>query len=295
MGEEILNTNIDGAFQRLHIKHENFEYNVLPTPQADEYLKFMKRQLLADNPVIWMVMFAGSSRPEPGYTMDNQTNGIYGHIEPVVGILSDYDFSDETVHDDDVFAYFDDSSKKTHYVTASKVPGRCDFSGGKSHCRASCPTGFFGQCLWDQRGYVYAIKDFTDEHDAKPASLSISPFASEPYTRDGKAKPITIFGTLSVSKLEIGSTYDIYRWDSAEDHSSTRMQTRNGRSLLQTTHTHFRIQGFSSATLQHTIASYLPRAAIRLCDSVSVASSIGISGRCNASTCGTIASQSIWR
>jgi len=148
--EEILNTNIDGAFQKLHVKHENFEFNVLPTPQADEYLKFMKRQLLADNPVIWMVMFGLSSRPEAGYMMDNQTNGIYGHIEPVVGIMSDRDFSDETVYDDDVFAYFDDSSKTTHYVTANKVPGKCDF-GGRSTCRASCPTGLLGQCLWDQQ------------------------------------------------------------------------------------------------------------------------------------------------
>jgi len=48
-------------------------------------------------------------------------------------------------------------------------------------------------------------------------SLSISPFASEPYTRDGHSDPIDITGTLTVSKLETGSKYDIYRWDTAED------------------------------------------------------------------------------
>ena len=48
---------------------------------------------------------------------------IDGHIEPVVGIMSDHPFSDETVYDDDVFAYFDDAGKTTHYVTSSKVPG----------------------------------------------------------------------------------------------------------------------------------------------------------------------------
>ena len=46
-------------------------------------------------------------------------------------------------------------------------------------------------------------------------SLSISPFASEPYTRGGE-KPIEITGTLTASGLKAGSKYDIYRWDSAE-------------------------------------------------------------------------------
>jgi len=214
--EEILNTNIDGAFDKLHIKHENFEFNVLPTPQKDAYLKFMKKQLLADNPVIWMVMFDGSRRPETGYDMDNTTNGIYGHIEPVVGIMSDRVLTDETVYDDDVFAYFDDSGKSTHYVSADKVSGTCDFSGGQAKCTAQCPGGLFGQCVWDQRGYIYAVTELNDDHEHVPVSLAISPYTSEPDTRDGD-KPTGITGTLTISKLAAGSKYDIYRWDSADE------------------------------------------------------------------------------
>jgi len=190
--------------------------NVLPSPQSEEYMKFMKRHLIADNPVIWMVMFGGDSYPDDGYTMDNQTNGIYGHIEPVVGILSDYELTDDTVHDDDVFAYFDDASKSTHYATAKNVPGQCSFGSSAAKCTAHCPSGFFGQCVWDQHGYIYAIQDFTDERTAAPVSLSISPYASEPYVRGGKA-PSDITGTLTISDLTSGSSYDIYRWDSAED------------------------------------------------------------------------------
>ena len=44
--EEILNTNIDGAFENLHIKHDNFQFNVLPTPQADACLQFTKKNLI---------------------------------------------------------------------------------------------------------------------------------------------------------------------------------------------------------------------------------------------------------
>jgi len=41
-----------------------FPFNSLPTPQSDEYLKFMKKHLVAGNPVIWMVMFNGDSYPD---------------------------------------------------------------------------------------------------------------------------------------------------------------------------------------------------------------------------------------
>merc|ERR1712100_918880 len=98
-----------------------------------------------------------------------------GHIEPVVGIMSDKELSDETVYDDDVFAYFDDASKSTHYATAAKVPGTCAFKAGRSQCVPKCSSGIFGQCMWDQRGYAYAIQDLADAREAVPVSLSISP------------------------------------------------------------------------------------------------------------------------
>merc|ERR1712226_1619586 len=100
-------------------------------------------------------------------TMDNQTNGVYDHVEPVVGIMSDYPLTDETVHDNDVFAYFDDASKATHYVVQSKVPGTCNFgASNQKHCHHHCKTGLMGQCVWDQRGYIYAIHDLADEREA---------------------------------------------------------------------------------------------------------------------------------
>jgi len=213
--EEILDTNIDGALKKLKIKGVGFQYNVLPTPQSEEYLHFIKKSLLAGNPVIWMVMFGGDSYPDAGYEYDNKTNGIYGHIEPLVGIYSNHPLSDDSVYDDDVFAYFDDASKTTHYVSPKKVPGDCTF-GSQAHCRAHCPTGLFGQCVWRQRGYMWSIEDLLDQHESAQLALSISPWASEPYTRGG-AKPIEITGTVTAAGLVIGSKYDIYRWDSAED------------------------------------------------------------------------------
>merc|ERR1719491_2278352 len=101
-----------------------------------------------------MIMFNGDTYPDPGYEYDNSTNGVYGHIEPVVGIMSNHPLSDETVHEDDAFAYFDDASKTTYYVTPKRIPGDCSFGEGGRSCRARCPTGFLGQCVWQQRGYI---------------------------------------------------------------------------------------------------------------------------------------------
>merc|ERR1712023_76375 len=128
---------------------------------------------------------------------------------------SNHPLVDDTVHEDDVFAYFDDASRTTHYATPQNVPGDCSF-GTRKTCRASCPTGIFGQCVWRQRGLIWAIQDFLDKHDSVPLSLSISPWASEPYTRGG-AKPIEITGTLTATGLKAGAQYDIYRWSTAEE------------------------------------------------------------------------------
>lgn len=208
---EILNTNIDHALRKLKLSGKGFEYNVLSPPQASQYLTFMKKSLAHSNPIIWMVMFNDDDNyPDPDYKMDNITNGVYAHIEPVIGIMSNHPLSDETIHDDDAFAYFDDVSKHTHYQKANQVAG--DWSPGM---KARCP-GVEVQCVWKQRGYIWSIQGFLDyQPHAVPVSLSISPWASEPYTRGGE-KPVELTGTLTVSGLSKGSTYDIYRWGSPE-------------------------------------------------------------------------------
>ena len=54
-----------------------------------------------------------------------------------------------------------------------------------------------------------------------PASLHIDPWKEEPDTRSGD-KPTALKGTLKVSGLTAGATYDIYRWDSVGEAFSYR-------------------------------------------------------------------------
>mmetsp|Transcript_78167 Transcript_78167/g.203702 ORF Transcript_78167/g.203702 Transcript_78167/m.203702 type:complete len:358 (+) Transcript_78167:86-1159(+) len=228
---EILNTNIDGALRKLKLRAEGFEYNVLPTPQSSQYLKFMKKSLSHSNPIIWMVMFGGDDYPDIEYKFDNTTNGVYAHIEPVIGIMSNHPLSDEAVHDDDAFVYFDDVDKITWYQKANEVSG--DWSPGS---KARCP-GLETQCVWKERGYIWSIQGFLDHRpDALPASLSISPWASEPYTRGGE-EPVELTGTLTVTGLKEGSVYDIYRWGSPEE-AFMFNQTYKIETFTATAHSH---------------------------------------------------------
>merc|ERR1719352_245625 len=64
--------------------------------------------------------------------------------------------------------------------------------------------------------FGWAITGFDDAKPYIPASLAIEPYASEPDTRSGE-KPEALKGTLTVTELTAGKTYDIYRWDSVKD------------------------------------------------------------------------------
>ena len=55
-----------------------------------------------------------------------------------------------------------------------------------------------------------------DSKQGMPVSLRIDPWLSEPDIRGGEM-PIPLKGTLTVTGLQAGSSYDIYRWDSVKD------------------------------------------------------------------------------
>ena len=87
---EILATNIELALTNLRLKFEGFDYKHQPTPQADAYLAWIKRQLVAGHGVAWMIMLAGGQYPVyPGLPY-----GFYSHVEPVLGILSNRNLTD---------------------------------------------------------------------------------------------------------------------------------------------------------------------------------------------------------
>ncbi len=202
---EILSTNIEEAFKNLKISFEGFDYNTTPRPQQAAYAKWIKKQLVAGYAVTWMIMWGGQQYPIYGLT---PPAGMYGHVEPVIGIQSNHPLNDTNVYDDDTVVHLTDAG-------VSQVHRKLSTLGGKLQNSGVADCGLYQYCMCSY-AFGWAVKDFADETSGVvPASLHVQPFLSEPDTRSGR-QPEPLKGTLTVSDLKQGSTYSIYRWDSVD-------------------------------------------------------------------------------
>ncbi|CAK0894432.1 unnamed protein product, partial [Prorocentrum cordatum] len=207
---EILSTNIEEAFKKLKISFEGFDYVNEPLPQQDAYARWLKKQLVAGYAVAWMIMWSGQSYPI--YDLKPPA-GMYGHVEPVVGIQSNHPLNDTTrgsSGSDDVVLHYTDAGTNTVHRALSSLGGSWAGPGRRANC------GWRHSYCMAEYAFGWAVKGFEDDKPYVQASLAIQPYESEPDTRSGET-PVLLKGTLTVTELTAGSTYSIYRWDSVED------------------------------------------------------------------------------
>ena len=202
--EEILSCNIAEAWTRLKIDFDAFDYKDTPLPQTHAYFRWLKAHLAAGHVVAWMLMW--NHQKYPIYHLQ-PPEGMYGHVEPVIGLQSNHPLNDTTVYDDDVAVHYTDAGTRTVHRKLSTLP--CKWAGvGKP---ANC--GWYHYGLGNPYGFGWAVKGFADERaDAVPAYLQIAPWKSEPDTRSGQ-KAEDLMGTLTATGLTAGANYIIYRWD----------------------------------------------------------------------------------
>ena len=211
--DEILSCNIDEALKNLKIDYEGFDYKNTPLPQTNKYFQWLKAQLVAGHAVAWMIMWSGQDYPI--YHLKPPA-GMYGHVEPVIGIQSSHPLNDTQVYDDDTVVHYTDAGTNTVYRVISTLPGKW---AGPGH-PAECGTLFhpYRYCIGNPYGFGWAVKGFAPDAKqdaAMPAFLHINPWKREPDTRAGE-KPEQLEGTLTVTGLKVGSSYEIYRWDSVQ-------------------------------------------------------------------------------
>jgi len=238
--EEILSCNIDEAWTNLKIDYDRFDFESAPLPQTDAYFGWLKKQLAAGHPVAWMILWSGQTYPIYSLT---PPAGMYGHVEPVIGIQSSHPLNDTTVYDDDVVVHYTDGGVNTVYRPISSLPGKWEGPGKAADC------GKYHYCIGNPYGFGWAAKGFTPDVKqarAMPAALHIDPWKSEPDTRSGD-KPAALKGTLKVSELTPGATYDIYRWDSVgEAFTYSEAYKKTSFTAWSDTHTFVDDTSFSS-------------------------------------------------
>ena len=170
------------------------------------YFKWLKSHLANGDPVLWMILW--TNRTYPIYNLTAPA-GMYGHVEPVIGIQSNYPLDDVTVYDDDVVLHYTDNGLQTVYRNLTSMDASFSWNGNK----ANCGSNFY--CMGPY-AFGWTVHGFLDDKVALPASLHIEPSDSEPDTRNGE-NPVPLKGTLYVSGLNLGVFYDIYRWDTIDD------------------------------------------------------------------------------
>merc|ERR1712048_1142983 len=184
-----------------------------PVPQNTKtaYFKWLKEQLVSGNQVVWFIMWDGEKYPI--YHLQ-APDGVYGHVEPVIGIQSNHPLTDLTVYDDDVVVHYNDAGTTTYYKTFESLPGNWSGKvGDPGRCQKR--SDIHGQCIGPY-SFGWAVQGFLDEREGLPLSLHIEPSLSEPDTRTGSS-PNQIKGTLTVEGLSAGTKYDIYRWNTVKE------------------------------------------------------------------------------
>jgi len=146
---EILSCNIDEAWKNLKIDYDAFDYTNTKLPQTAAYATWLKKQLVAGYVVAWMIMWNGERFPIYNLT---PPAGMYGHVEPVIGIQSNHPLDDETVYPDDVVLHYMDVGNKTLYRNISSLPCKWDGVGTKADC------GKFSYGISNPYGFGWAAK-----------------------------------------------------------------------------------------------------------------------------------------
>lgn len=229
---EILSCNIAEAWTNLKVDFEAFDYLNTPLPQTAAYSAWLKKQLVQGYAVAWMILWSGQAYPIYNLTAPM---GMYGHVEPVIGIQSNHPLNDTKVYDDDVVMHYNDGGTQTIYRPISSLAGKWAGPGSKADC------GTYSYCIGFPYGFGWAVKGFApnDTHTASalPVSLAIFPWKREPDTRSG-AKPDSMLGELTVTDLTVGKTYDIYRWDTVAEAFASYTDQYKKASFTATTDTH---------------------------------------------------------
>jgi len=221
VGYEVGTMNIGPALDNLKIRHELFDYYHTPKPQSQSYLKWIKKNIAAGQPIVTFVMCKGDSHTGDGNAAP------FDHIEPAWGLYSNHPLSDPEIYEDDYVLhgsdYSPDGDKNLGYfrkfnslVDTVKMDGNCKNAQAPHGLNEAYP------CYNDQTNWGAAIKGLVDPKNVTlPLSLFVDNW-KEPNVRTGE-KPIEMTATILVKDLTPGKKYVVYMYESAEAYPSNSL------------------------------------------------------------------------
>lgn len=193
----------------LRLKYDVWNYSQ-PQPQSKAFKAWIKSHLVKSAWVMWAPMEKGAYPHQPYGPNSTPGGGAFDHHEPIIGIGSNHDLSDATVYDDDWILHFSNQDLMPYYRSFGSLQDDLNLTGNCQNASTAYPNREAYPCFYDKVTYGLAVNGFDVKVPTLPVHIDVDQ-QSEPDVRTG-AKPILMHATVTVSGLEPGRKYVLYRY-----------------------------------------------------------------------------------
>jgi len=208
--ELLIGVNDVKAAKALKLDYEAWDYERKKTPQASEFLSWIKNHINQGHPVV-----AGWYEKQPRGDED------YDHIMPIIG----YEDVSRLVRDaDGKLVAVPTSTNIYHndlYLQETSITlGKDAFKSRKGCSQSKSPVQPYDYCLPDEYDYGLAIKGNVDPNkETFRTFLTVSIWTEPDWGAEDKKheKPIQFTAFATVTGLTPGKKYALLRFDKADD------------------------------------------------------------------------------
>jgi len=154
---------------------------------------------------------------------DSDDDDEYDHIVPVIGIESNHPLSDASYYDDDVIVFSDNGlytpdGEPVPYIF--KYPFGCFQKTRQDANESSAPPYSLALLTEDVKNYGIALTGIVTDGSTLPVQVATNVNYEHPEISDGstvRPSPMPLKLTVTVSGLEPGVRYKLYRYDIMEN------------------------------------------------------------------------------
>ena len=185
--------NMEKAMVKLNMVFEPWPYNKVKAPQHKAHWKWVKSHLKNGVPIIGTV-----------YEKTTGHDADYDHIVPFVGYYSEngLEYSeDDKIYYNDLFYTFTRETTMKDFVKTAKECHKAPSNGPE-------------WCLPKNVNYGSAILGFKGMEETVRTELYVGRIDEPDWSEEDKKneKPVLLTGTLSMSEMQKGHKYSIYRF-----------------------------------------------------------------------------------
>lgn len=226
----LIGVNEQIALRALRLTFDQWNFNQ-PTPQAKNYLAWVKQKIQAGAPVIGTLYIRGMADPD------------YDHIVAMIGFRSSRD--SKAYHPGDVLLFND------HFATAPLSRTFATLAATRRNANARS----FLYAIPRRIDYGCAVTGIVDTlHETVPVRLQVDR-SWEPDLIAG-AQPVIMHATMSVQSLVPGKTYSLLRYDDPAVVPDSGFLANGGYAWARTFTATAATQTFTDQFLSNAVVTY---------------------------------------